>query len=94
MWLWDAATGRPHRTLEDGAAWVERVAWSPCGTLFAGAAGRADGLAAIWHPGKFKKSLAQTRVAAAVAQVAWSPDGRHLAVGSEAGHVHICGVTN
>jgi WD40 repeat protein len=56
------------------------------------ASGGQDGKLMLFQPGQFKKSLAQSEVGAAVAQVAWSPDDRSLAVGTEAGGVVVYSV--
>ena len=45
--IWNAHNGKLHTTLDGGAAWVERVAWSPDGNV-AGLGGRREG-AAVEH---------------------------------------------
>jgi len=79
--LWDGSSGAPGAELAAGSSWVERVRWSPDGSLLAGAAGRritlwrADGLVlAEWdgHP-------------STVTDIAWSPDGSLLAATSYGG---------
>ncbi len=51
--------------------------------------GGRDGKVLLFHPGKFKKAVAQSEAGSAVSQAVWSPDDRRLAVGTEAGVVMV-----
>ena len=53
------------------------------------ASGCDEGLVAVWRPGKDPKPLATAYLATGVSQLAWSPSGRRLAVGTEDGSVQI-----
>ncbi|KAB8145634.1 WD40 repeat domain-containing protein [Chloroflexia bacterium SDU3-3] len=53
------------------------------------ASGGEDGLVAVWHVGKGRRPLAQLGGGSAVAQLAWSPDDRWLAVGRADGTVAL-----
>lgn len=83
-----AARLRPLAELPGGRGWVEHVAWSPCGTALAFAAGRtlrlatADGAAVDETPA----------AASTIAGLCWSPRGGQLAA-SGYGGVAIWSVT-
>jgi WD40 repeat protein len=53
------------------------------------ASGCGDGLVATWSVGKSKRPLATAQFASGISQVAWSPDDRLLAVGTEQGDVAV-----
>jgi WD40 repeat protein/serine/threonine protein kinase len=76
--LWDAASGRLIATLDGLSEWVYSIAFSPDGTMIA-TAGR-DGQLVLWD-GLTGKRLDWQLPDAIGAAVAFSPDGRHLAVG-------------
>ena len=53
------------------------------------ASGSEDGSLALWHPAARKPLLTSLRLRAPVAQLAWSPDDRVLAVGGADGLVSV-----
>jgi WD40 repeat protein len=67
------------------------LAYQAAGPLLA--SGGRDGKVLLLQPGKYRKALAQSEAGAAVSQLAWSSDDRHLAVGTEAGGVMIYALT-
>jgi WD40 repeat protein len=69
---------------------IAGLAYQAQGPLLA--SGGQDGKVFLFQPGKYRKSLAQSETGAAVAQLAWSPDDRSLAVGTEAGGVMVYSV--
>jgi WD40 repeat protein len=69
---------------------ITGLAYQARGPLLA--SGGQDGKVLLLQPGKFKKALAQSDAGAAVSQLAWSPDDRVLAVGTEAGSVVLYSV--
>jgi WD40 repeat protein len=66
---------------------VKALAFQHKGTSLA--SGSADGGLALWEPGVNRRSLAQAAVPSAITQVAWAPDDRRLAVGTDAGTVTL-----
>lgn len=89
--VWDCAGRGPEGstplTFEEHAGPVAALAYQRAGPLLA--SGGQDGRVFLLQPGKFKKSLARSDVDAAVSHLAWSPDGRALAAGTEAGGVVV-----
>jgi WD40 repeat protein len=91
--VWDCAGKGPEGTQPAGlnvhADRVTVLAYQKSGPVLA--SGGADGLVALWQPGKFKKPLAKATpdagAASEVTQVAWSPTDTRLAVGTAAGTV-------
>jgi WD40 repeat protein len=74
--IWDLASGTQIRVLDDPEDSVQAVTWSPDGTLIAAAC--SDQTARIWDAGTGRQ-LWQFRGHHLVWNVAFSPDGRHLA---------------
>ena len=66
---------------------VRALAYQASGPLLASAG--ADGLVALWNPGKQKKALAEKNLPSGITHVAWSPDDQHLACGTEDGTVVV-----
>jgi WD40 repeat protein len=66
---------------------VTGLAFQHAGPLLASAG--ADGLVALWQPGKSKRALTQAAHRAPIAQMGWSPDDRRLALGMESGTVAV-----
>ncbi len=69
------------RELEAGASWVERVRWSPDGSLLAGSAGRRI---TIWRPDGIVLAEWPDHPST-VTDIGWSPDGSLLAATSYGG---------
>ncbi len=53
------------------------------------ATGSADGTVQLWSPERGKPLRATVKMPAAAAKLAWSPDDRQLAIGSEKGVVYV-----
>ncbi len=76
--LWNTATGQLKRTLDAGAIWVERVAWSPDGALLATAAGK---VVRLWdHAGQLVREYVNHP--STVADIQWKPGTLELAAGA------------
>lgn len=69
---------------------ISALAFQAGGPLLA--SGGLDGKVFLFQPGKFKKAIAQSETGGPVSQLAWSPDDRRLAVGTEAGGVVLYSV--
>jgi WD40 repeat protein len=89
--VWDCTPPGPEDSeplsFKEHEGLVSALAYQARGPLLA--SGGQDGKVMLLQPGKFKKSLARSETGAAVAQLAWSPDDRSLAVGTEAGGVVV-----
>lgn len=89
--VWDVSGKGPAGTkplqFEGHEANVTALAFQHAGPILASAG--ADGLVALWQPGKHKRPLAQATHRAAITQIAWSPDDRRLALGTDAGTVAV-----
>jgi WD40 repeat protein len=89
--VWDCSGKGPEGTkplvLNAHEDFVSSLGFQHRGLLLASAG--LDGRAVLWCPGKHKQPLAQVRLDAGLAQLAWSPDDRRLAVGSEDGIVVV-----
>jgi WD40 repeat protein/tRNA A-37 threonylcarbamoyl transferase component Bud32 len=85
IYLFDARSGAPVRTLESPTQEVTGVAFGPGGRLLASAAAgdNEDGEIVLWRPatGEVHRRLSEAR--GAVRRVAFSPDGRLLAAAVE-----------
>ncbi len=75
--LWEAESGDLLATLEGHASGVSEVLFSPDGGLLGSAA--ADGTAILWRVHE-RTELRRITMGPAVAGLAFSPDGRHVAV--------------
>jgi hypothetical protein len=93
--IWDCGGKGPEGTtplqLEGHRRLVTTLAYQRDGPLLA--SGGGDGRLLLWQPGKYKKPLAESDLGSGVSQLAWSPDGRSLAVGCESGRVAVYGVS-
>jgi len=89
--VWDCSGRGPQGTtplmLEAHKEPLTALAFERGGGLLA--SGGADGALFLWHPGRFKTALTGVAYHAPVAQLAWSPDDRLLAVGTAAGSVDV-----
>jgi WD40 repeat protein len=82
VFLWESATGAQVRTLPtDRPAAVHCLAFRPDGREVAAAAG--DGSVLLWdaETAEVTDAVMLPSAGSAIVQVAYSPDGRHLAVG-------------
>jgi WD40 repeat protein len=89
--VWDVSGKGPAGTkpyqFEAHQAKVTALAFQHAGPILASAG--ADGLVALWQPGKHKRALAQATHPAAITQMSWSPDNRRLALGTDSGLVAV-----
>jgi WD40 repeat protein len=87
--VWDCGgkgpAGRTPYQLEGHTKLVSALQYQHGGPLLA--SGAADGRLMIWHPDKLKKPVAQVRIDSGLSQLAWSPDDRLIALGTESGRV-------
>lgn len=74
--IWDARTGDEGSTFQYGGR-VLSVAWSPDGTLVAAAG--VGGRVRVWNRSTGKETITAERQPGAVAGIAFTPDGKHLA---------------
>jgi len=89
--VWDCSGKGPEGTepamLKAHEMLLSAVAFQHRGSILATAG--LDGLVVLWRPAKNRKPIAQVDVGSGVSQLAWSPDDRHIAVGTETGHVEV-----
>jgi WD40 repeat protein len=96
--LWDVAAGKPGPKLSGHTDWVEALAFGPDGKTLA--SGGHDGTVKLWDMASGKKALdVPARAAAqpnqpppadnAVLALAFSPDGKTLAVGGTDTLIHL-----
>jgi WD40 repeat protein len=96
--LWDPATGKPGLKLAEPSDWILALAFSPDGKHLA--AGGYDKVVRVWDVAAGKKLLdiparppppanAPPEPAGAVGALAFSPDGKELAIGGSDARVHI-----
>jgi WD40 repeat protein len=69
---------------------VVALAFQPGGDLLAGA--DRGGMVLIWRPGEDDLPVGGTALDEPATTIAWSPDGRHLAVGGADGSILVLGV--
>ncbi len=123
--LWNPTSGQQTKEMPAGAAWVERVAWSPAANLLASAAGKklrlwnlqgemireypdhpstvtdiqwhptkpilasaAYGKLFLWDPEK-QEPMRDFAWQGSMLSLAWSPDAKYIAAGSQDCTVHF-----
>jgi WD40 repeat protein len=75
--VWNTLTGDVRFTLDGGAAWVERLAWSADGNILATAAGKK---VRLWNPKTGEQLREYADHGGTVADLAWRPNTNLLAV--------------
>jgi hypothetical protein len=96
--LWDLASGKPGARLQAHTDWVLALAFSPDGTRLA--SGGYDGVVRVWEVPSGKKALEFAAAAPPppntpppdlnrVLALAFSPDGKTLAVGGTDAAIHL-----
>jgi WD40 repeat protein len=80
--LWDAASGRPVRTLQEGRQenYLQRIAWSPNGRILASTS--FDQSVRLWDVASGRLLHTLQHHGSSSIRIAWSPDGRTLASAS------------
>ena len=88
--VWDCSgagpEGREPQMYPHDAA-VCAVAFQNAGNLLATAS--QDGVLMLWSPDRAQPLRATVRMPTPATKIVWSPDDRHLAVGSEKGVVYV-----
>jgi WD40 repeat protein len=92
--VWDCSgagpMGRTPTLLEMHTDLVSALHYQPQGDWLA--SGSRDGGVAIWSPTQRNALITAGKLASGVTQVAWSPDGNHLAATGEAGEIQVLAV--
>jgi WD40 repeat protein len=92
--VWDCSgrgpEGRTPTMLEFHTDIVSALHYQPAGDWLA--SGSRDGGVAVWSPTQREQRITAGKIASGVTRVAWSPDGKLLAVGGEAGEVQVLSV--
>ncbi len=86
--VWDcikSPAGSTPISLKAHEAFLTDLAFQHRGPLLA--SGAQDGRVMLWQPGKDRKGHAGIGINSPVAKIAWAPDDRTLAVGTEAGGI-------
>jgi WD40 repeat protein len=89
--VWDFSrkgpAGSKPISLDHHKKFLTQLVYQNAGEILA--SGCADGLLALWHPGAKRPLITSLRLRAPIAQLAWSPDDRVLAVGGADGLVSV-----
>jgi WD40 repeat protein len=92
--VWDCSgrgpEGRAPTMLEFHTDIVTALHYQPAGDWLA--SGSRDGGIAVWSPTQREQLITGAKIPSGVTRVAWSPDGKLLAVGGEAGEVQVLAV--
>jgi WD40 repeat protein len=92
--VWDCSgrgpEGRTPTMLEFHTDIVSALHYQPAGDWLA--SGSRDGGVAVWSPTQREQLITGAKIPSGVTRVAWSPDGKLLAVGGEAGEVQVLAV--
>ena len=92
--IWDCSgrgpEGRAPTMLEWHTDLVTALHYQPIGDWLA--SGSRDGGVAVWSPTQREQLITGGKISSGVTGVAWSPDGKLLAVGGEAGEVQVVSV--
>lgn len=92
--VWDCSGKGPANTrpieLMAHEGQLAALAFQQRGSLLASAC--SDGLVAVWRVGASKRPVAIAQFESGISQLAWSPDDRVLAVGTEGGDVAVLNV--
>ena len=92
--VWDCSgrgpEGRAPTMLEWHTDLVTALHYQPAGDWLA--SGSRDGGIAIWSPTQRDQLITGGKISSGVTRVAWSPDGKLLAAGGEAGEVQVLAV--
>jgi WD40 repeat protein len=92
--LWDCGgkgpEGRTPTMLEGHPTRITQLAFQPQGELLASA--DADGTLLLWNPLRATRPAAGRMFLTEITRVAWTPDGKRLAIGERAGSVAVVDV--
>jgi WD40 repeat protein len=92
--VWDCAgrgpEGRMPLLLEGHTDQVSALHYQPQGDWLA--SGARDGSIGIWSPTQRQNQISRAKLESGVTRVAWSPDGKRLAVTGEGGEVQVLAV--
>ncbi len=88
--IWDCAGAGPEGrdpTMLPHASPVCAVSYQNSHSLLATAS--SDGMVGLWSPERSQPLRARAQIPHAATRLAWSPDDRHLAIGTEKGAIYI-----
>jgi WD40 repeat protein len=92
--VWDCSgrgpEGRTPTMLEWHTDQISALHYQPAGDWLA--SGARDGGVAVWSPTQRETMITGARIPSGVTRVAWSPDGKLLAVGGEGGEMQVLAV--